>query len=161
MNIDSKKLAEIVGVTAVVLSLLFVGYELRLARSVAESESLAESAELYRSLREYISSNSEVWEKGCLAKQLSSSESIKFANMALSIMNYNFAQWNRSLLGIRGGPGWANIIAVNRYNFPGFNRVWEEMGSGSSAYREAVNARYSFVVESGTSRNSDVAYCGV
>ena len=56
---------------------------------------------------------------------------------------------------------WIDVVARNRYNFPGFNAVWEEKGMGSTQFREAVNTRYSLFVESGAEKNFNVAYCGV
>lgn len=90
MKITIRQMVEILGVTTVVLSLLFVGYELRLARSIAESEGFIQTAELTRSLNEYISNNADLWARGCMAEELTLSENVIFTNIASSVIGYQF-----------------------------------------------------------------------
>ena len=93
MNLSSRQIVEILGVLAVVLSLLFVGYELRLARSIAETESLFQTSEETRNLHEYISSNADVWAKGCMGEDLSATEAIVYFNTVKSAMEHQFFRW--------------------------------------------------------------------
>ena len=162
MEITIRQFVEIVGVSAVVLSLLFVGYELRLARSIAESEGLEQATELYLSLNEYKSSNADVWARGCMAEDLTPAEEIVFSNIAASIIVYRFNNWLRSGIGISTYPAIIrpNSIASDRYNFPGFNALWEKRGFGTPEFREAVKEQYEFLVESNAERSTDVTLCG-
>ena len=162
MKLTIRGLIETLGVSAVVVSLLFVGYELRLARSIAESEGYAQAAELNLSLSEYISNNAELWLRGCMDAELSLDEEVVFTNIALAVLGYQFTRWGRSRIGIsdlppRSGP---RLVARNRYNYPGINGVWESRGRGSAEFREAVDEEYELLLESNTERPQNAVFCG-
>ncbi|MEQ9210544.1 MAG: hypothetical protein RLN96_12000, partial [Pseudomonadales bacterium] len=88
MNYSFKQIIEFLGIGAVVVSLLFVGYELRQARAIAQTEFRFQTVEQTRSLREYITENAEIWAKGCMNEDLSIEESVIFYNIAKSAMDH-------------------------------------------------------------------------
>ncbi|MEQ8959416.1 MAG: hypothetical protein RLP02_16100, partial [Coleofasciculus sp. C2-GNP5-27] len=153
-------------------SLLFVGYELRLARSVAELETYSVGVELSRSQREFIANNSDVWAKGCMGEDLTPSETVEFTNIVLEIIGLEFYRWNRARVGIAFEAGELNgpqTIARNLYNFPGFLAVWEGgriSGSpnfripGHPSFKDDITEQYELLVESDIEKKPDVAWCG-
>ncbi len=161
MNITIRQIVELVGVSAVVLSLLFVGYELRLARSIARSEALVQNTELVRGLSEYISSNADTWASGCMAEDLTSSEAVIFKQLISSVLSYHSTRFFRSDTDLIGVPQRvvAFRVARSRYDYPGFNAAWEARRP-APLFKEAVDEQYSLLVGSDAERNNDVTLCG-
>ena len=163
MNIaNTKYFIEITGFIAVVLSLLFVGYELRLARSVAESEDFSATIEVQRNMAEFIASNAGVWTRGCMAEELTSAEQAVFSNIAISLITLRFGYWSRAQIGITDSvtPIAHRQLAESLYNFEGLRTFWGDGRNSPLAFRRAVNEEYEQLVEKGAERNLDVALCG-
>jgi len=171
IKIGIRESAEILGISALVISLMFVGYELRLSRSIAETEGFATSHEQNRSIREFIAANSEIWYRGCLGEELSPEDSVVFVSIAQSLFNRAFTRWSRSGIGITGATqeSLATGVALNRYRFPGYNEAWEKnelsqisplRERNSSNWRSAVEEMYIALVDSDFDRSFDVAWCG-
>ena len=161
MKYTIKQFAEVAGVIAVILSLLFVGFELRLSRSIAETENINQEAELFRTMNEYISANADVWAKGCLGEDLTPSEAVRYTNVTLTVINHQWSRWRRSDAGIANQRSdlVIQLMAENIYNFPGFKNVWE-IRRNEPAFQEAVNSRHQQLLDSGAERSYDVAWCG-
>lgn len=162
MKIESRQLAEIVGIFAVVVSLLFVGYELRLARAVAEDESISQRIELATSIREQITSNSDIWVKGCLGEELTPKETVEFTNVASSVISYEFYRWRRANISNTDAPtlNGPRVVARNIYSFPGFAAFWEKAGVVSPEFIEIVNEQHAILVETSAEKFLDVGWCG-
>ena len=163
MKFSGKQLIEFLGVSAVVLSLLFVGFELRLARSLATSQSFYETSELTRNLNELIIANADIWARGCMADELPTSEAVVYEFLVHSLINYEWTRWSRSRAELTGSPlnlG-ARPLGRNIYNFPGIRTAWENAPQkGSSAFQQAVLEEYQLLEDSGSERNLDVSLCG-
>ena len=59
-----RETAELIGITSIVASLIFVGLELRQTQKVADIDSAAIRAEWFFSNRASINENAEIWVKG-------------------------------------------------------------------------------------------------
>lgn len=88
---------ETVGVVAVILSLLFVGYELILSSGIARSEKRNYSSDLNRSISELIVENADVWARGCTADELTPVEAIVFTNMVQAVIHFQFEQYQQGV----------------------------------------------------------------
>ena len=64
MKLEGRQILEIVGVTAVVASLVFVGLELQQARSATTNERTLSRVEIGNEFRSQINQYSEIWMKG-------------------------------------------------------------------------------------------------
>jgi len=117
---------EVVAVVSVVISVVFVGYELRAGRSIAINESFAEGSGVAVDLGEYLSGNSEVWLKGCSGEELSIEEEFKYLQLLGAWDAWNFARWQRSRTGISlASPDrWVKTAALNMYRHEGFKKYW-------------------------------------
>ena len=91
MNLTSwKDIAELIGITAIVASLIFVGLEMRQAREIAVSElALAYMAARDDGFRE-INYHADVWIRGGKGEELSLEDAIIFNNLVLSRNNRSF-----------------------------------------------------------------------
>lgn len=65
-----KDIAELIGITAIVLSLLFVGLQLRQSQQLAVEELVSYSNERQNAIRELIVANAEIWHKACVGEPL-------------------------------------------------------------------------------------------
>jgi len=135
MKSNWRLIAELLAAASVVVSLLFVGYELRLARDVASTENLNASLGNNLSMGTLITDNYDVWQKGCIGEQLTDGESILFAQLVQSYNSWTFIRWRNSAGGI---SRLNNIqppleVALNMHRFPGFKDTWELTQSEQAA----------------------------
>ena len=164
MKITIRQITEFLGVAAVVLSLLFVGFELRQSRSIAESEGFQENHELTRSLSELIIANADVWERGCMAEDLTAKEAIVFSRIVHSLIDFEWTRWTRASIGISNAPPriGARPLARHIYNFPGIKASWDTTPQkGSQLFQQTVYEEYELLVESNVERHYDVSLCGI
>ena len=175
MKLDFRTVGEIIAVASVVFSLLFVGYELRLSRSIAESEQMEANFTLNTTVRELILLNSDVWSRGCLGEELTLSERIVFNNIAEAATLFRYTQWAKAGAGIYfGAPETAAMrLALNRYRYPGFNQAyiegWESQVNDTEYDAEeleleswalAVENAYQSLIASGAPRDFHDGWCG-
>jgi hypothetical protein len=119
-----KATAELVGITAIVVSLVFVGVQLRLDREVAVVEARAGLTDRVMNLSELIAGRKEVWLKGLDGSELSDTEEIEFRTMVTAVRSHFFTQyirWNR--IGPIDPRVAARSFAYELYAHPGLKRV--------------------------------------
>lgn len=173
MKTNLRLLGEIIAVISVVFSLVFVGYELRLSRSIARSAEFVMAAEVAESVLALQATHADVWQRGCLGEDLSTQDEVVFAKVFRAVVAIRFSGYARSLIGITvGSPDyWAYGTALDRYRFPGFNRMWlNDIGSrhASLSYEislddwgQAVERAYTELLDLGPSEDVSVALCGL
>ena len=136
MKSNWRHIAELLAAASVVVSLLFVGYELRLARDVASTENFNAALSNNLSMSALIADNYTLWQKGCVGEQLTDGESILFAQLVQSYNSWTFIRWRNSAGGISRlnniQPPLA--VALNMHRFPGFKDTWELTQSEQAAY---------------------------
>jgi hypothetical protein len=121
-----KLLAESIGMTAIVLSLVFVGLQLRQSETIAENEigmqQLENTIEAHGQINDHVS----VWVKGLAAEKLSHEETIIFENLLINLNDIAFnSSLNRMFLGDNSGArGVATDFAVFLHQNPGARNVW-------------------------------------
>ena len=168
---DWRFIFEITAVVSVVLSLIFVGYELRLSRDNATMEGFNAASELNHSVRSLIANNSDVWARGCMGEELSDQDRDTFMNIVGARSNNAFTGWNRAVTGItRSNPEfYVRDFALSLYYFPGFRDAYfasREMGYNTIAERVMngfsldVDKMYDELLSAGISKEMDVALCG-
>ena len=90
-----KHIAEIIGIAAIVASLVFVGLQIRQAEEVASIEMMNAAVERFREAKILMIENADIWQRGCANEELDSAEAIVFAQ----IINVNIASeyngWRR------------------------------------------------------------------
>jgi hypothetical protein len=65
-----KVVAELIGIAAIVASLLFVGLQMHLDRQVAESQGFMDSAAISVDLTQVLAEHNDVWIRGLMGEQL-------------------------------------------------------------------------------------------
>ena len=81
MNVDWKRYAELLGLAAVVVSLVFVGLELRQSQDVAEAEMAASNLGNATEIRNARIANAEIWTKGNSNEELTPLEKEIYAQL--------------------------------------------------------------------------------
>ena len=101
---DSAKLndwMQVIGIFAVVASLIFVGQQLRLDRQIAMSEGWLQFEETQILLSELIGQNSELWIKGLDGNELTPAERLRFDEIVSSLEARFLSRFVRSSMGVR------------------------------------------------------------
>lgn len=147
MRITWKEIAESIVAGSIVLSLLFVGYELRQSRSIAIFDGAIAAEESLFNLRSLQIENIDVWQRGCAGGELTSTENGIFSKIVDAVNFRNFTAWSRANLGLvqQDSEFFARGIAIERYNYPGFNDAWLENYGDRQAWGEwpiAVDSIY-------------------
>ncbi|MEQ9342370.1 MAG: hypothetical protein RIN53_04810 [Gammaproteobacteria bacterium] len=167
-----RELIEAVGVIAVVLSLIFVGFELRFSSTVAQTETYGAGNEINANFHSVIVENADVWQRGCLGEQLTDEERSIFAHIFFMYQNKSFVFYARSQTGLldRDSDGIAMDSAIQRYRYPGINEMWIQRVSATSPNYEyratggwwgAVESAYQQLLLSDYPKEADPALCGI
>ena len=123
---DWKATAELVGIAAIVASLVFVGIQLRQEQEIAIVDTYGPVVESNEAVLSLIGENPEIWEKGLLGDELSTSDEIIFSGMVRAAFSRHAQMYIRFA---RIGPGEPEEImkdfAYAIYIFPGLRRQWE------------------------------------
>ena len=121
-----KDAVEIVGIAAIVASLVFVGLQIRQEQEIAIVDTYGELSQSNIDLTFQIGEQMDVWKKGLDGEELTTEEFDSFAVLAAAVMEFNQRVWIRWL---RIGPvdpdRAASKFAFTLYIFPGFRREWE------------------------------------
>ena len=166
---------QIMGLAAVVGSLIFVGMQLKQAEDIAFAE-LAENrtaSELER--RALIAEHADVWQRACLGSELTADEKVIagaiYGNYALS--NFNFwVRLEESTISGTTSTFQTDRFAANIYRYPGFRSMaesfteWDELGArtddlGIQIYSLAIRERFLELQELEPNPNADVMWCGI
>ena len=122
-----KDTAELVGIAAIVASLVFVGQQLRQDRNVARADAWLQLVETQVNLAQVIGEHAEVWSRGLNGEELSDTDQMKFNQIAFAVEQKHTSRFARSNLGIRGRS--ANDAAIDYaeelYMYPGLRTFFE------------------------------------
>jgi hypothetical protein len=137
-KISWKFLAELIGMTAIVLSLVFVGLQLRQSQVIAENEvglqELQNRIEAHGQINEHVN----VWAKGLAGEELSYEDAVVFENLLVNINDITFhASSNYYSLGDQTSARLViSDLAIFLHRNPGARSVWETREQRLDAARE-------------------------
>ena len=123
-----KNAAEIVGIAAIVASLIFVGFQIRQDQEIAVAQAYIEATAGLTDQNQYIDANKETWIKGLDGAELSQLDEYTFQAICRAIFLRKIAQWQRASRLQTGNP--ASIVqgyAFNIYNYSGLRRFFNEL----------------------------------
>jgi hypothetical protein len=140
---DFKKfneIAELVGIIAIVASLMFVGMQLRQSHLIALAE--VEGAIISASIEmtDLMSENSGVWAKGIADEQLDASEEEVFVGIVAALSDRAYSLQSRvRLLGDDEYADWVvHEFAAFLHQRPGARRAWIEREADLKQYRSLL-----------------------
>lgn len=170
MKTNWKQISEIIVLLSVVVSLLFVGYELRMNRQVAVNDTFGSAASVTPDVIDLIISRPSVWERGCAGEELNREDEVIFGGLVQAVDRHFFYRYRRIRDGITSGDPIrpASRVARNRALFPGFDRKWQELyrtgGAGEDEggeYGDIIRAQYEILKQSLEKSPVDSTLCGL
>jgi hypothetical protein len=166
---------QVVGIFAVVASLLFVGLQMKQTHEIALAEALANVSAIGIEERGLIAAHADTWQKACLGEQLTAQERVIAANIFFNYLQNSFNTWIRIRETGIGGAGAQLFIdssAANIHRYSGFKQIfssyrgWSELGARSAGeqlateYLAAVLQRVSELEGLEPNPVADVMWCG-
>ena len=129
---------QVIGLFALVASLIFVGLQIRQDRSIAVVESLASRADAVAELANMVGNNEDLWTRGLNGDDLSDSEQATFHAMTEAVESHFVSLWRRyqDIGGAPPGNSPTGDYAFALYTHVGLRRAWDNQ----LAYWEARDA---------------------
>ena len=127
-NVDWKGIAELIGLAAIVASLIFVGLQMRQDQEIAEAQAYVDASAALTELNQYLEDNKEVWIKGLDGAELSTADEFTFHVLCRTIYVQKIAQWERAKRLDAGDPDlFAQSYAYDIHVYPGLRQFFEEV----------------------------------
>lgn len=126
IRLGLKDTVELIGIAAIVASLVFVGMQIRQEQEIAIVATYGELSQSQIELTFKIGEQMNLWKKGLDGAELSAEELDGFAVMAASVTEFHqrmFIRWTR--LGPVNQNAAASRFAFALYVFPGLRQHWE------------------------------------
>ncbi len=129
---------QIVGIAAVVGSLIFVGMQLKQSDDIALAEVFESTAARGIEQRALVAQHAHIWQKACLGEELDAWEKVIAGNIFFAYLQGNFNTWMRYRETGFGGVDPRFLIdayAANIHRYPGFRHMtlswneWAELGA--------------------------------
>lgn len=174
---DSAKLndwLQIVGMLAIVASLVFVGLQVKQSQSIGEGAQAVAWMEVAVSAREAIASHSDIWVRGCMGDELTAADEAAFAQLFRAYTQAKYFGWLSGKQGIVDtNPNvQAYAYAANVHRYPGFAdmaaswRDWSREGMPNDdenvvEFVSIVNARLDKLQEMEPDPAFDSKWCGM
>ncbi len=121
-----KDAVELIGIAAIVASLVFVGLQIRQEQEIAIVDTYGELSQSNIELTFEIGEQMDLWKKGLGGENLTAEELDNFSVLTAAVTEYNqrvFIRWTR--LGPIDPGVAASRFAFALYVFPGLRREWE------------------------------------
>ena len=135
------EIAELVGIVAIVTSLIFVGLQVRQSQLIALAELEGEIASASIEMASLISDNSEVWHRGITNEELDASEATLFKGIVVTLSDRAISI--QSQFRLLGDDASADSIvhdfAAFLYHRPGARRAWIEHEADLNKYRSVLD----------------------
>jgi hypothetical protein len=137
---DWKDTVELVGIAAIVASLIFVGLQMKQAQDIAYSELDVSLLAIQAESTNLISANSDVWVRGNAGEELSPAETAVFSNLVALLNGRWFveyrhaAQLGRTDIAETIKHDWSAFL----YQNPGARRVWLAREENLNKFRDIL-----------------------
>jgi hypothetical protein len=135
-----KVMAEIVGVSAVVLSLIFVGLELRQGRRIARVEVFSSLVGTNVNINEALNQHADIWLRGAAGEHLSNEDGLIFGNLVVNVNDRMLIEYYtlQYLDDQQAADRVVHDFAARLHQNPGARRVWLDREESLNRYRQAL-----------------------
>jgi len=175
---DTEKLQnwiQIVGLAAVVGSLIFVGLQLKQADAIAYAQLSDSSVARGIEHRALIAEHADTWHKACLGEELTAAEKTIAGAIYFNYAHANSNDWesiDQTGVGGMNGRRLINLFAANIHRYPGFRSMvqsygeWNDLGLEGRTelgerYTLAIRERVQELQQLEPNPNADVMWCGL
>ena len=169
-----KEIAELVGMTAIVLSLIFVGIQLRQSQQLANEDRVNYSNERQNAIRELIVANADIWHRACEGEPLDPGSRVIAAKIYDAWLDHVAGEYVLRADGVRQSDEARQKIveevAAQFWIYPGLWELSEGRSnwhhgvvvtrSGSFDLGARIRARLKELESRGISPEGDTAWCG-
>jgi hypothetical protein len=165
---------QLVGIFALVASLIFVGLQLKQTQEVAVTETTNGYIEQSLNLKGLLIDNADVWKKACAGDELSPEDQIKASQLYRAVAEFNYFTWIGATRGVFQGDGVSQInrFAAHLHRYPGFRKMAESENSWATEgetfdnenvryFRASVFARLAELESIDSGRDADPSKCGL
>jgi len=133
-----KDIAELIGIAAIVVSLVFVGLQLRQEQEIAIVETRGDVTAAAIGLADTLKGNGDIWKIGLDGSPMTDAERIEFLALVEVVDSHLFTQWiRRDRIGPVNPDGVARGYAYALYSHPGLRLAWEKNRDWSREENEA------------------------
>ena len=134
-------MTEILGTTAIVGSLVFVGWQIHQSDQIARAEIDAAQGIMSIELAALISEHSDVWARGTAQEDLSDADSVVFENLVSALNDARFSVfWQiRANDNLETAMGYLHDFSGFLHRHPGARQIWIERETSLRKYRNALN----------------------
>ena len=122
------EIAELIGIVAIVASLIFVGLQMKQSQDIAIADRFEQRIANLTDMRSTINEHANIWAKGNAGDELDEIDSIIYRSLVNNMQDSHFFSMHAAgYLGNEGGAQ-ANMIGFARFlhDNPGAHRVWRE-----------------------------------
>ena len=137
-----KFIAELVGIGAIVASLIFVGYQLQQDRRLAAAQVIVAAETVNLELSSLIGEYREVWLKGLAGEKVSDAEDVMFQTLAAAHFRKHSGIFQRvQLLGFGAAEGTVVAYALDLYRYPPLRRLYTQRSQQGRTIGSYVDAQ--------------------
>ena len=128
MRVGLRELGEVIGVTAIVGSLVFVGLQMQQAQEIALTQNLIASLEVSNQALSEISAHADLWTEANGDRALSPEDELVLENLVQGLNNARLFNWAQAQLLYGGDRGLVQAYDFAAYirRYPVARKVWEE-----------------------------------
>lgn len=143
-NFDWKRSAELVGITAIVVSLIFLGLQLKQTQDIAVSEINASHHASLVEINNGIADHADVWFRGNLGLDLDQAEMVVYQSLLDNLGEQHRIQWRHDrLFGTgSGGNTEEQEFAIFLHRNPGAREVWSASRDRNYASLRRINPEF-------------------
>ena len=141
-NRKIREIAEILGIAAIVASLVFVGLQLRQSDKIARAEIQATFGMMSIEIAALISDHSDVWTRGDAQEELNDADAAVFENLVVAVNDSIFSNyWQaREIGGAEAALAYLHDFSGYLYRHPGVRQAWSEREANLKRYRIALGS---------------------
>ena len=136
---DSAKLndwAQVIGIFALVGSLIFIGLQMQQDRRLAAAQVIVAADSVQMDFAALISDNRDVWDRGLKGEELSAADEMAFRAVARGHFQRHLGVYQRlGLLGLGSGDSMVQKYAFDLYQYPSLRKAFLQMRDDVSARR--------------------------
>lgn len=173
-NTSWKDIAELVGITAIVFSLLFVGLQIRQTQQLATEELVNNANERQNAIRDLILAYPDIWQKACAGEPLDPVSLVVAAKIFDAWRDHVVGEYALRAIGVRQSEAAQQKIveevAAQYWLYPGLEKLsrsrldWHqgavETDTSGGEFGRRVRERLDELKSNGSNLKGDTAWCG-
>ena len=135
-SVSWKDVAELIAISAILASLIFVGLQLNQAEVIARSEMRSALLDNWIEVNNAVIAHPDIWVRGNAGEELEPAEAAVFSLQVVNVNDYFFStvQYAR-LMGLDWEDSDLSQYASYLYENPGAKRVWRDREESLKKYR--------------------------